>query len=86
MGKIRKYRNLVLILIDILIIFSAYFVTSFLTQSMSDFLANKNWVKDYQSKFNFEEFEDFESKDVLFYDEAKINTRLIELNKYAKAL
>ena len=42
MGKIRKYRNLVLILIDILIIFSAYFLSSFLTKSMSDFLSNKN--------------------------------------------
>ena len=42
MGKIRKYRNLVLILIDILIIFSAYFLSSFLTKSMSEFTSNRN--------------------------------------------
>ena len=42
MGKIRKYRNFVLILVDILIIFGAYFIASFLTQNYSDFLNSNN--------------------------------------------
>ena len=84
----RKQYNMILLFLQKKEIYKNYYYNSLDNSKLLEnyyFLANKNWVKDYQSKFNFEEFEDFESKDVLFYDEAKINTRLIELNKYAKA-
>ena len=42
MKKIRKYRNVLLFLIDILIIFGAYFVTSFLMLDMAKFLSPYN--------------------------------------------
>lgn len=42
MNKIRKYRNIVLVLIDIIIIFVAYFLTSFLMLHISEFIDIKN--------------------------------------------
>ena len=42
MRRIRKYRNVVLVLLDILIIFSSYFVTSFLMQDFKVFLSSEN--------------------------------------------
>ena len=42
MNKIRKYRNMVLMLVDTLIIFCGYFTTSILTQNFSQFLNPKN--------------------------------------------
>ena len=43
MGKIRKYRNMVLVLIDIIIVFSAYFITSLLIHNhMSEFIQGRN--------------------------------------------
>lgn len=42
MKKIRRYRNLLLLLIDLLIIFSAYFITSFLMFDMTKFTSADN--------------------------------------------
>ncbi len=42
MNKIRKYRNFILFLADILIIFMAYFMSSFLMKNTSEFLSSKN--------------------------------------------
>ena len=42
MKKIRKYRNVLLFLIDILIIFGAYFITAFLMLDMAKFISADN--------------------------------------------
>ena len=42
MKKIRKYRNVLLFLIDILIIFGAYFITAFLMLDMEKFISVGN--------------------------------------------
>ena len=42
MGRIRKYRNVVLFIIDNLIIFASYFITSFLMVNLSVFLSSTN--------------------------------------------
>ena len=42
MKKIRKYRNVLLFLIDILIIFGAYFITAFLMLDMEKFISADN--------------------------------------------
>lgn len=42
MHKIRKYRNMILLVIDTLIIFLSYIVVSFLTNSNEVFFSNKN--------------------------------------------
>ena len=42
MNKIRKYRNVILFLIDILIICMSYFIESFLIKSMPEFVSQKN--------------------------------------------
>lgn len=42
MNKIRKYRNLILFLVDILIIFMSYFMSSFLIKNTNEFLTSKN--------------------------------------------
>ena len=42
MGKFRKYRNIVLFLVDNLIIFAAYFLASFLMLNLADFFNSKN--------------------------------------------
>ena len=42
MRNIRKYRNVVLFITDILIIFSAYFIASFLMLDERDFITNEN--------------------------------------------
>ena len=42
MNKLRKYRNVILLLIDILIIFMSYFIVSFLTTDNKDFLTSQN--------------------------------------------
>lgn len=42
MGRIRKYRNVVLFIIDNLIIFASYFITSFLINNLSVFLSSTN--------------------------------------------
>lgn len=42
MRRIRKYRNVVLFIIDILIIFASYFITSFFMLDMQEFINTKN--------------------------------------------
>ena len=42
MKKIRKYRNVLLFLIDVLIIFASYFITSYLMLDMQEFLKASN--------------------------------------------
>ncbi len=42
MGKIRKYRNIVLFIVDNLIIFAAYFLTSFLMLDLAEFYNSRN--------------------------------------------
>ena len=42
MRKIRKYRNVLLFLIDVLIIFGAYFITAFLMLDMAKFISTDN--------------------------------------------
>ena len=42
MNKLQKYRNVVLLLIDILIIFMSYFIVSFLTTDTQKFISTEN--------------------------------------------
>ena len=42
MNKLRKYRNMILLMIDVLIIFMSYFIVSFLVQDTHEFISSNN--------------------------------------------
>ena len=42
MNKLRKYRNIILLMIDVLIIFMSYFIVSFLIQDTHEFISSNN--------------------------------------------